>query len=590
MFRTARRIAPLLASLLLGAATATGVTLTTGALMGCADENDPETHVKKLNDPATRSLAVTRLIQFFEDAMTRDKGDRNGPTVKPLLEKIVEPMAQTCVSGDLDERTQSKLVKFLSDSRDPKAEPCLLKVLKEYKPEGTEDDVRSACRAVAATKMKSASADLLQVFKKMRASKPKAGQIYRDVSDAMVAIADPAWESDLIERLGHPINDPKDMATLKDELVWQITSAQLLGQLKSEKAVIPLLKVILSPLKADAAMTAILALVKIGKPTIAPTIALLKGENKDLVDYSKIESLKAQGAGDKPSAEAQKAAASAYINTAALVLATIGRSETAAPMLEVLEKAEDIPRAIIARELSKVPKTPEVLKAFQTAYEKTPVTLSIPPGQGAREALLEASSMFFDASLVPWIVKTAMDAKGEEGDLAPVRESSLLTAMKLMTQDQLADVDKLYNLKTTGADGKPSTLGKGLEKEYKLAKDVVTTCGDKVDCYLGKLTDPASQAKDTQLQGIKAAYMLGVYGKEDVRGKVIDSFPKITNAAVRFVAVSLIDDLSPKGDAEIAAKLQAIVDEAEAKKDAEKIAANAPFKTVIYRLQARAQQ
>lgn len=598
MFRTARRIAPLLGSLFLGAPAALmslSVIVAGGAVMGCADENDPETHVKKLSDPATSPQAVTRLIQFFEDAMTRDNKDRNGPTVKPLLDKIVEPMTQICVNGDLDERTRSKLIKFLSDARDPRAEACLVKVLKDYKPESTEEDVRWAVRAVGAMKLKSAAAPLIEVFTKMKASKPKASQIFRDVSDAMVELAEAdaatgkSWESQLIGLLNRPINDPKDMATLKDELVWQITAAQVLGIIKSEAAVKPLLKVVLTPLKADAAATAILALVKIGKPAIAPTVALLKGEDKDLVEYSKVETLKAQGAGDKPSAEAQKAAANAYVNTAALVLATIGREESVEPMLTTLEKAEDIPRAIIARELSKLPKSPDTKKAFQTAYEKTPVTLSIPPGQGAREALLEASSMFFDGTFAPWIVKTALDARGEEGDLAPVREMSLLTAAKLMTADQVAEVDKLFNLKTTGADGKPSTLGKGLEKEYKLAKELVAACTDKVDCYLGKLAEPASHEKETQFQGIKAAYMVGIYGDPAVRQKLLELMPKLKNAAVRFVAVSLIDHFSPKGDPGMAQKLQAIVDEAEQKKDQQMISANAPFKTVIYRMNARSQ-
>lgn len=595
MFRTARRIAPLLGTLLVGAAAASAVTVTTGAIMGCADENAPETHVKKLNDPATRPQAVTRLIQFFEDAMTRDKGDRNGENVKPLLNEIVEPLTQSCVSGDLDERTHTKLVKFLADARDPRAEPCLLKVLKDYKPEGTEEDIRWVARAVGSMKLKNAAAPLMDVFTKMKASKPKAGQIYRDVSDAMVALAetDPAigqaWESQLIGLLNRPINDPKDMATLKDELVWQITAAQILGVMKSAKAVDPLLKVVLSPLKADAASTAILALVKIGKPAIASTVALLKGENKDLVEFSKVENLKAAGGGDKPSAEAQKAAATAYVSTAALVLATIGREDSVPPMMEALTKAEDVPRAIIARELSKLPKTPEVVKAFQEAYEKTPITLSIPPGIGARENLLEAATAFFDASLTPWIVKTALEAKGEEGDLQPVREASLSAALKLMTADQVAEVDKLYNLKATGADGKPSTLGKGFEKEYKLATDLVKTCADKVDCYLGKIAEPAAHEKEGQFQGIKAAYMIGIFGKEDVKQKLVDLMPKLPNAAVRFVTVTVIDDLSPKGDPAIAKKLQDIVDEAEAKKDSQKMAANAPFKTVIYRLNARAQ-
>jgi HEAT repeat protein len=563
--------------------------------VGCADENDPETHVKKLNDPATQPGAVTRLIQFFEDAMTRDNKDREGKTVKPLLDKIVAPMSEICVNGDLDERTRSKLVKFLSDARDPRGEPCLVKVLKDYKPEGTEEDVRWAVRAVGAMKLKSAAGPLIEVFTKMKASKPKASQIFRDVSDAMVELVetDPAigagWESQLIALLGRPINDPKDMATLKDELVWQITAAQILGIIKSEKAVLPLLKVILTPLKADSHATVILALVKIGKPAIAQTVALLKGENKDLIEFSKIETLKAQGGGDKPSAEAQKAAANAYVNTAALVLATIGREESVAPMLAVIEKAEDIPRAIIARELPKLPKSEETKKAFKTAYEKTPITLSIPPGQGAREALLESATIFFDSTFATWIVDTALQAKGEEGDLAPVREASLAAALKLMTAEQVADIDKLVNQKAQGADGKPSTIGKGLEKETKLAKDLVTACGNKVDCYLAKMADPASHEKDTQFAGIKAVYMVGVYGGPDVRQKIIDALPKYKSVAVRGLAASLIDHFSPKGDPDMAKKLQAFVDEAEAKKDQERMATNSHFRTVIYRLNARSQ-
>ncbi|MEP7124977.1 MAG: hypothetical protein ABJE95_28870 [Byssovorax sp.] len=76
MLRAARRIAPLLSSLILGCATATGVVVMAGTVAGCADENEPSTHVKCLGDPSTRVPAVLRLIQFFEDRMKRDKQDR----------------------------------------------------------------------------------------------------------------------------------------------------------------------------------------------------------------------------------------------------------------------------------------------------------------------------------------------------------------------------------------------------------------------------------------------------------------------------------------------------------------------------------
>lgn len=591
MFRTARRIAPLLNSLLFGAALATGVMVSASALVGCADENDPETHVKKLADVSTRTAAVNRLIQFFEDAMTRDNRDRNGPTVKPLLDKIMGPMNELCVAGDLEAGTNSKLVKFLSDARDPRAEGCLVKTLKDYKPDATEDDVRWASRAVGALQLKAASPPLLDVFKKIHPSKPKAGEVYRDVHDALLVLNDTGWEGELIAVLGRPIADRKDGGVLKDEAFWQITAAELLGAQKSAKAVKPLIKEVLSPLKADIAATAVNALIKIGKASIAPAIALLKSQDKELMEYCKAETLKAsQGPDGKVPDAAAKAAEKAHIGTAAIILSSIGREEASTALIEAMGTAgDDLSKAIIARELGKVPKTPELVKAFQAVYEKVPASLTIPPGNGAKEALIDTAGSFYDASLVPWLIKTSKDLKGDDSDIDPIRAAALAAVMKLMTKDQIGDVQAFYSMKATGADGKPSTLGKGYENEWKAAKDLATSCADKVECYLAKIAEPASQAKETQFQGIKAGYMIGVYGNADSRAKLIDAMPKLSNAAVRYVAVTVIDYLSPKGDPGIAAKLQKIVDDGDASKDPNRMAGNAPFKTVIYRLNARAQ-
>ena len=582
MSRTARRIAPLLTSLSLMA----GVAFGGGMLAGCADENDPATHVKKLQDPATRPQAVQRLIQFYEDKMTADKGDRNGPNVKPLLEMIVAPMTERCVGGDLDDRTNSKLIKFLADTHDPRTEACLVKTLKDYKPDNTEEDVRAAARAVKAMKLKSAAGPLMEVFTKMKASKPKAQSAYRDVHDAMLELLDPGWETQLITMLG-PSVDPKDQAGMTDQMFWQITAAEILGHMKSAKAVKPLIKIVLNPYKASAQTTAILALVKIGKPTVEPTVAVLKGDDKELVDYSKAENMKA-AAGDKG---AEKAAAVAHVGAAALILATIGREETGAPLIDAIGKSEDPARSIIARELTKLPKSQANIDAFKAAFEKATLTQSIPGASGgAREVLLDASGMFFDPSLIPWMAKTVKDMKGEEADLEPIREATFQAMLKLVNND--ADNQKALeelNAAKATVDGKPTTVGKGFEKEYKQAKDLLGACAANLDCYVGKLTDPASQTEAMQFTGIKSAYMIGELGNEGVKNKLFDSLPKITNPALRFLTVSLIDFFSPKGDAALAAKMQKMVDDAEGSKDPEKQRSVAPFKTVIYRLNAKAQ-
>ena len=76
--------------------------------------------------------------------------------------------------------------------------------------------------------------------------------------------------------------------------------------------------------------------------------------------------------------------------------------------------------------------------------------------------------------------------------------------------------------KTPRSSSKPSTLGKAYEKQYKIVNDVLKACGDKVDCYLAKAAEPASQAQETQFAGIKSMYMVGVLGGPEVRQKLIE--------------------------------------------------------------------
>ena len=66
-----------------------------------------------------------------------------------------------------------------------------------------------------------------------------------------------------------PIANRKNINVLKDEFYWQITCVEILGRLESVKAIEPLIKVLLSPIKADAQATAIYALIKIGKPAMS---------------------------------------------------------------------------------------------------------------------------------------------------------------------------------------------------------------------------------------------------------------------------------------------------------------------------------
>ncbi len=593
MRRTPRSHAQTLRSLLLGAALVPTTLLGLGTLTGCRDENDPMTYVAELSDPGKQPAALKRLVQFYEDAMTKDKKDRNGPNVKPLLDKIVEPLAKVCVEANLQARTRSTLIKFLSDARDAKAEPCLKKTLADYKPDTTEEDVQNVMRAVAAMKLKSLSPEVMKVFTTMQISKPKANLIQKDVKAAVVAIADKAQEADFIKLLERPIADVKERQAVLDEAYWQIISAIALGEMKSEAAVEPLLKVVLTPAKADVRNTALVALVKIGQPAVGPVEGLLKGDAAELIKLSTEEQLKVvekDKDGKIPDA-AKKAAEKAHIATAAEVLGSLGSESSVAPLVSAIDKADDATKVTIALVLPLLPRSPATVDAFKKIFDGAKMDLEVPGVGRAKELLIDGSPDFFDASLVPWVVKSAQDAKGEQADVDALRGLALQAAMKAMKADQLAEVEALANTKAqgTGSDGKPqeSTVGKAFEKEFKLAKELVTNCKDNVDCYVAKLTDEASQSKDGQFAGIKAGYMIAILGDPSVRSKIVDAIPKIDNGAVRFSALKALQALSPQGDADSAGKLLALLDKAEEAKDDKLVQEYQVFTQVAARLRAR---
>src|SRR5262245_2073319 len=118
MIRSARFVASVVCSLVFSVASIAALGASASMVAGCADESQPETWVKRLDDPVQRPAAIKRLIQFFEDAMTRANKDRNEANVKVLLDKIVEPLGKTYVEGNLDDRTRIELIKVLADTRD----------------------------------------------------------------------------------------------------------------------------------------------------------------------------------------------------------------------------------------------------------------------------------------------------------------------------------------------------------------------------------------------------------------------------------------------------------------------------------------
>jgi HEAT repeat protein len=548
-------------------------------LVGCKDESQPDFWVEKLSDASWKARAVKRLEQFFEDAVTKNGNDVKAAEVQELVNKTVDPLTKCYVDdyAALDSKTRVALIQLLASFKDKRTEPALKKAFEEFiKTPATakdESDVKWAAKATGDLKLESLAVPMVEAFGKLRASTMLGGVTYKDYSESMLDMPSKAWVGPLSARLEREITPPgKDKALIdpfKDELFWQTTAAQLLGVIGDPAAVVPLMKVMLDPNKADIQTTAALALVKLGKPTVDAASALIAGKG-DLVAFSLRRIKEITGKEEK---------GTPYVATAALVLGSTGRADAAPALIAALNAEKDAAtKAVIARELAKVPATEETKTAFKAAYESMTLETEIPPGGGALEALTEAAGSFYDPGMVDWLLDRAAKTKGSGDDLKGYQAAVTQTVMKLAKADQLATVKVAVD--RYGSED--------IEKKlFKLVEAQVKACGDRAACYVAAIQKPENQDQNTQFAGVKAGYMIAILGDAAARDELVGAIDGIKNAAVRYVAASAIDHLTPKGDKGVSAKLNAIITKNSKSADREKAAIDNGLKQVMYRIDAR---
>lgn len=583
--RTSRALASLISSLMLSSGL-TAAVLVTPALVGCKDEGQPEYWVEKLDDPSWRARAVTRLVQFYEDTLSRKNNDLKAPEVVEFVNKTIEPLTKLYVEqyDNVDSKSRVALIKLLADFRDKRTEPALKKAFDQFvklpKSSRDETDIKWAARAMEDLKLESLQLPMLEAFRKLRTSSMLGGVAYRDMSESLIAqTPNKALVGPLIQMIEVQVSPPndKDKSSFddwKDQIVWQDTAAKMLGKIGDPSATEPLIKVMLDPTKGmteftTVQITSVLALVKIGKPAADAAAKLLKSGDEKLQSFQLRRIREVAGTDEK---------GKPWVQTAAIIIGTIGRQDSIPAMVEAMKsEKDDATKAIIARELTKIPATPDSIEAFKETFTSLPLGAELPSGGHAIDALAEASGRFCDPSLTPWLLETAGKLKGDADDRKAAQAAMTVTALKLAKSDDLPAVKE-----AVGRYG--SDLEKGLLKQVETA---VGACKDDAGCYIGLMTKPENQKMDNQFIGIKAGYMVAILGNEAARDKLVDSLGSISNAGLRFVASQAIDKLSPKGSKAAAEKLNTIITTNAKSPDRDKAQGDSALKEVMFRLNAR---
>ncbi len=546
------------------------------ALVACEDENDPATWVKRLDDPAQRANAIKRLTQFYEDDMTRASNDASAPEVKQLLDTIVDPLTKQYTGGGLDDLTRVDLMKFLAETHDPRSQPALAKALKDFEMGKTDDEVRVACESINAMAKGGVQLDkttvdpLWDTFSKFQLSKAQSQRLYQNLHDAIINVHDQSYGDKAIEKLKAPVI-PDNVDSTKDQINWwQLTSIQIISELRYSKAVKQLVLVLLTPTKIDLNATTRTALLKMAPAAEPELIKALNGQDPD---YNK-------------AGEAFKDKTNLAI--VADTLSLLSRSGGRDAILNALPGADtDTTKTGFAQALVQFPQPdPRVEPTFLAAYNKLTWNSSVEllGALKPRAALAQASASLYDATLTDWLVKETIAAPDAASKLLPIE-----AALKLMPPNKKADVGAALQ---KAKSAMPDPVFQASKQMFDYASQALDKCGTGLSCYLSVLDEPIPSSPTTaNWRAVKSAWMAVIYGQgsaDSTRGELLKRVDKVKDASARLALVEAIDRLAPKGDIASADTLDKVVASDQKSGDKNVLMADDSVVKIALRLRARA--
>lgn len=543
------------------------VTVSASMLAACADENDPKTWVKRLDDPARRAASITRLSQFFEDAMTDAGKNRQDPKVTGVLDVIVEPLTKTYLAGNLDDKTRVTLIKSLDDMQDPRTAPALAKAFNDFEPGKNDTDVRYAADAVTQLAKQGKATDpamieaLWKCFAKFQPSKAKSINLVTNLHDAVLAVKSPTYGPGAVTLLAAPVDVNSTDSQLDQLQFWQKTAIQILKELKFAGAAKPLVKVLLTPTKGDLRPVTNAALLAIAKDAEPVLISALNGSDAELGKMAK----------DMPD--------NAGVAVLADSISWLSRPAGKAALLAELPKAaNDTNRTIIAQSLTRYPAAPDITQAVLSTYKALPADakLKTPSEPFARPVLAQVTASLYDPSLTSWVVKEVSASKGDVGSSMQV--FGLEAAVKLMTKAQEKEVGDAVNKFWAPKE----------QELFKVAKTVVDQCNADAACYVKVLDEPAGGSPAAGMRAVKASWMAAIYGNDATKTELVAHVVKVTDPSARLALVEAIDHLAPKGDIATADALDKIVAADMASGNKDLVAGDDAVVKVAARLRARA--
>lgn len=523
--------------------------LLSGSLGAChADPDDIAGQAGELNDPVRRQNAIHNIQTAYTNTLADHDGDRQNAAVKAVADASVAALSQTYTDHPEDSQNGLAIMQLLAEMRDPRSLPALFEAL-NWRMEVNEEHAILAAQTlqymdVPADKQADAVAKLAQALEKVTGSRGDDNRMRIAFLRALGAIGNTAAVPALT----------RVMLAQDDAQPFLINrlAAQKLGELADPATVPSFIKALFLFASNNPAMrmndVADEALVRIGRPSQAPLLALLNGQNTDAnaIVTQYIEAVRARDA----NAAGQMSVSALISGEATFALGALGFAESFQPLVhetenEAWQRKQSAAVALVRLNLPASQAGPlrDVLKRV---YAEMPEGME---GAAARAQLIAAMRHLYDAAMLTFFLDQAKDH-----DQHPQVRLEAVTAYAMLANKNEARALRAF------IASEPASEDGGYRENFALNEPVLAAadaCDEAIPCWLGKLADPDKQIVT------KATYMLARFGADNAQviaalvGKLEDR-----EIEVRLAAVAALDHVATHGD-------QAAIDKIEQLRDAE---------------------
>lgn len=502
-----------------------------GLACACANDADPSTWVKRLDDPKRKVEAIERLEKFHDDAGTHDA-------------LIVAPLAATYAAGGLDDKTRAGLIAALAAMRDVRALPAFAHALDDC-----TVDVDVAAKGVTA--LAKSGADLgarvpTSLFGCFARYKPSQGSmtIANALSEALAAVHDASYPAKLAVMLEAPVNpadslDSHGVHVVNDRLeFWQKSALEVLLAMRDHTYAHEVTLVLMSREKRTLWPLARAVLAASAHESVPVLATALDGSDASFV--------KMRAGWERDDG---------WVPNVVQALAETSTDRARDAVLAVVPTlTNDSNRSALAQSLTWFPHTPAIVEAFESIFAK------LPAGSLERAALLQVAADLFDVHLFTWALDEA--AKSGKGDQAVgARAGAIQTAIRLMQpgdEPRVLDALDVLENKSGLSPMERGEIATNIRAIYTSAASALTQCKVEVACHVAILRETIPPASHANWKAIKAATMCGLLGNDATRKQLVAMIGSVRNPGARLAMLRAINQLAPRGDAADAAVLERV--------------------------------